>query len=478
MLPAKNNYPYNIILADSPKAKVLLPECPEPNMGILYLSSYAKHIFGEKIRTIYLETLLPIEEHIREIKKNQPAIYGISFTSLYAQAALSTIQTIRAQFPDLLIVAGGPHPTVLPQECLSAGADLVVLGEGEITFSEIIEKYCFKGEKNFSDIDGVAFINNGEVRLTTKRKLIENLNSLPFPDRDICKGKKFTGPAKVKKLPYCRMVVSRGCPYDCNFCSNPVWKYNNPWLRLRSPENIAGEIKYLYDLGYREITLSCDEFNSDLSWAKDVCNTIADLKIKDLYFNTLIRANPIDADFCDALKRMNCYSVNIGIESANERVLKGIGKYIKIDEVVNACELLRKNKIRVFGFFMILNIWEEDGVLKFETKDEIYNTLRFAKTLLKKNLLTNISWGFVSPTPGSRLYRSCKQHNLVDKKPYLVSKYDRPTINISDISDKELKKIKRYGYLLQAFYTIKNELSLLNFKNLPRILSRVKNLIK
>lgn len=478
MVREKSTSPYKIILADPPRIADALRDFATPNLGILYLSSFAKNRFGDRINNFYLETFLSLTEHIDYVKRIQPDIYGISFASYLKSDALITIKKIKSLFPKLLIVGGGPHPTIEPEECFRAGVDVVVFGEGEVTFSEIIERYCFSDERNFNEIDGVAYPKNGKIYKTEKRNLIRDVNSIPFPNWEFATEKKYPGPAKVKRLPYGAVVVSRGCPFNCNFCSNPIWKHNKPWLRLRTPANIAEEIEYLYKRGYRELKLICDEFNSDLAWAKDVCRAIAKLRLRGFYFNTHIRANPIDAEFCDLLKEANCWSVNLGIESANQRVLDGIGKNITIDDVMSTCQLLRKRKMRVFGFFMMFNVWEENNSVKFETSEEVLNTLAFAKKLLRQKLIANMSWGFVSPTPGSRLYETCIKHNLVDKEAYLTSKYDKTTLPIPNVSTAELKKLKQKGYFLQIFYTLKNDLSTLNLRRFRHILSRVRSLVK
>lgn len=462
---------FKIILADPPQVKNIKHRAYVPNLGLLYLSSFIKKNF-DNIDVYYLEPFLTLDEHINQIRKIQPHVYGISFASFLKEKSFITIKKVREEFKDLTIVAGGAHPTVSPGECINGGANVCVLGEGEVTFTVLLNA-LFLG-KDYRDIPGIAYkTNEGEIIITKKRKLIDHLDKIPFPDWNLCHEKKYTGQSIRKGNPQWISIVSRGCPYNCNFCANPVWKNNVPWLRLRSPENIAEEIKCLYLKGYHEIELYCDEFNSNLEWAKDVCRAIKNLRLKDLFFNTLLRVTPIDDELCRLLKDINCWSVNIGIESANERVLNGINKSITIDDVIKCCQYLKKYKIRAFGFLMMFNAWENNGQPQFETIEEVNNSLYFAETLLEKKLLGNISWGFVSPTPGSNLYNTLKRHNLIQEDAYQISKYKKTTINIPGLSEKEIKKVKRKGVLLKAKYTLKNDLANINLRDIRHILNKI-----
>lgn len=465
---------FKIILSDPPVVKNQRQRASFPSFGVLYLSAYIKKKV-DNIEIYYLESFLTLDGHIDRIRKIQPHVYGISFASFIKEKSLITIKKVREEFETLKIIAGGAHPTIFPGECLHIGADFCVLGEGEETFAELLNT-IFLNKKNYRDIPGIAYKgSDGEIVITQKRKLIENLDTLPFPDWDLCQEKKYTGHSISKGNPQWSIIVSRGCPFNCNFCSNPIWKHNIPWLRLRSPENIAEEVKLIYSKGYREIDLICDEFNPNLKWAKDVCQAIKNLRLTDLFFRTLLRAAPIDEELCSLLNDINCWSVNLGIESANERVLKGINKSITIDEVTRCLTYLKKYKIRTFGFFMMFNAWEKNGQPQFETLEEVNNTLSFAESLLKKKLLRNISWGFVSPIPGSDLYNTLIKHKLIHKDAYQVSKYRNTTIRIPGVPGKEKKKVKRRGGILKIKYTLKNDLANINIRDLRYLLSRARD---
>ncbi len=465
---------FKIILSDPPIVKNQRQRSFFPNFGILYLSAYIKKKY-DNIEIYYLESFLTLDEHINHIRKIQPHLYGISFASVIKEKSLITIKKVREEFESLKIIAGGAHPTIFPEECLHVGTDFCVLGEGEETFAELLNVIFFN-KKDYRNVSGIAYKgSDGEIVITEKRKLIENLDTLPFPDWDLCQEKKYTGHSISKGKPQWSTIVSRGCPFNCNFCSNPIWKHNIPWLRLRSPENIAEEVKLLYSKGYREIDLMCDEFNPNLKWAKDVCQAIKNLRLKDLFCRTLLRATPIDEELCSLLNDINCWSVNLGIESANERVLKGINKSITIDEVIRCLTYLKKYKIRTFGFFMMFNAWEKNGQPQFETLEEVNNTLYFAKSLLKQKLLRNLSWGFVSPIPGSDLYNTLIKHKLIHKDAYQVSKYRKTTIRIPGLSGKEKKKVKRRGGILKIKYTLKNDLANINIRDLRYLVSRARD---
>jgi hypothetical protein len=447
-----------IIFAEPPiKKKKLQPILPQthPYMGILYLISYVREQI-DGIQISYLEGNLTINEHISRVQEIKPDLYFLSFTSFLSNLSFEVIKKIKNDNSAITIICGGSQPTINPEEVLQNGADICVIGEGEITVYELVKHYINEADTNLSSIFGIVYKNDGKIFHTQKRPLIKNLDSIPFPAWDLVDMKKYTQDHFSKSHPRANIIVSRGCPYNCNFCSNPVWKVNIPWLRLRSPENIAEEIQYLYNIGIREIYLYGDEFNPVPKWSIAVCKEIKKLGYDDLFFQTILHVNKVNDDLSKALKDINCWLVKIGIESGNQSTLDKINKKITLEQVRDACKSLKKYDIKIFGFFMAFHIWEENGHLCHETPEETINTLDFAHDLLANNLIDYISWGFTTPIPGSQLYETCLKYNAIDPK-FKMSKWDKTLVHL-DIDNKVMQSIKRKGMLLQARYNIINGL--------------------
>ena len=466
-----------IILAEPPIIKKR-PNIYTPSLGILYLISYLRNNF-DNLEIEYLEGVLNLKQHLKKVQEFNPEIYCISFPTFLANASYKTINIIKSEFQSLPIICGGPHPTAEPENVFTnSKVDICVIGEGEETLTELVG-YYMTGNKQLEDIKGIVYRKSNTVIYTPpKRPLIKDLDSIPFPAWDVVDLRKYPGPTRLRASPFRMVLVSRGCPYNCNFCSNPVWKANKPWLRQRTPGNIVKEIELCYNEGIREIQLLCDEFNVDLNWSIEVCEEIKKLRHDDLYFNTLLRVDKVTDALAKALSDINCWAVHIGIESGNQRTLNGINKKITLEQVIDACKALKKYGIKIFGFAMMVNIWEEDGKLCYESPDDVMRTLNFIRNLLHDKLIDYMSWGFVVPLPGAPLYDTCKKYNLIGKDKKLDTwKWGGMPVKLPDIEEETMQRIKRKGMLLQIWCNLRG-IKDINWKNYRYMLGKVTYIFK
>jgi radical SAM superfamily enzyme YgiQ (UPF0313 family) len=255
-------------------------------------------------------------------------------------------------------------------------------------------------------------------------------------------------------------ISSRGCPYQCIFCSNPVWNHSLPKLRLRSPKNILDEVELLVnEYRMKELYDQCDEFNANPMWAEKVCDEFI---ARDLGVNWKVqmRADKITEEFARKLVKSGCWLVTLGIESGNQETLNGVRKFVSLDQVIKSCQILKKHNIKVFGLFMAFNAWEEKGKLRYEGVKETKNTLKFAKSLIDKNLLDYISWSLTAPFPGSKLYEIGIKHKIIPQE-VLDGREDwnntwRLLLNLPGVSREDWESIKNEGSKLQARCLLKN----------------------
>jgi hypothetical protein len=269
------------------------------------------------------------------------------------------------------------------------------------------------------------------------------------------------------------MVFSRGCPFDCVYCSNPVWRSDKPWLRLRPPEQITEEITLLYNKGIREIWIRADEFNSRLEWTLEVCEAIKELGYRDLYFECNLRADKVTPELAKALKGINVWMVNIGIESFNQRVLDGIGKHVTVQQIKDSCKLLKGQGIDVYAWLMCYQIWEENGELCWETPQEVSNTLRVAKDLHGQGLIDLMSWQISTPIPGARMFDIAKRHGLISE-PYQYNVWKVST-SIPGLSERQVQIHRLSGMLLQSYMAYKK--GRVGWASRRNILSRAKYIV-
>lgn len=405
------------IHADNKLTVVELGAGTNPPLGLLYLASYVKKkLQGIEVRVTdglvegYARTL-------KEVVSFNPDVVGISFLTPLALSAYDLINELKRIKPGLFVVAGGPHATALPREVLEkTDVDCVVMGEGEQTLSELIESLKVAkggGSIKFENIDGLAYKREDKVIINRPRQFIQDLDALPFPDRDLVKVTSYKGWYVCKNLPETAMLFSRGCPYWCTFCSNAVWKSSRPALRLRSPKNIVDEMELLVtQYRIREIFDHSDEFNCDHDWAIEVCEELKKRRL-NLSWKTQLRADNVSEALVQALAESGCWYVHLGFESGNQKTLDGIRKHIKLEEAVKTAALLKKYGIYVYGLFMLFNVWEEEGKLCFEDIKMTQNTLNFVRRLIDQRLVDYFSLSIATPYPGSRLYDIALKYDLI-----------------------------------------------------------------
>jgi radical SAM superfamily enzyme YgiQ (UPF0313 family) len=426
-----------VIFADPPFGRESKGEAvtESPNLGILYIIGYARTRLTD-VQFTYLEPFLSIEEHLGKVKEIKPDVYAISFTTPRRDLSFETIAKVKALGLNMLMVAGGAHPTIdSPDVLKNTATEVCIVGEGEETFFELIKK--IQDKQPISDVVGTVnkLKNNGVRPLLKDIDFFPAWDLIDFENYDVAVSKK-------KRMAY--LLPIRGCPNYCTYCSNPVWKLEKPWIRQRSPKNIAQEIDYLYGRGIREIYLRSDTFNVDIKWCLETLTEIEKLNLEGMTFQCNLRADKLNDELAQKLHDVDVWLVHIGLESANDRVLKGIGKNATQADNIRTLELLKKHHIKVYGFLMLYNAWETNGQLQFETPEEVNNTLEFAKNCLRDNLIEYISWSITNPIIGSKLYNIAKKYDIAVHNVKIGN-----CMRLPGISEQQMVEHVKQGMILQ-----------------------------
>ncbi|MEH6764210.1 MAG: radical SAM protein [Aequorivita antarctica] len=438
-----------IVLADS-HGTIMGKDQSSANLSLLYLASYIREKADFPIEFKYLPQSKTEKDHFETLEKFKPHVYAVSFTSYAAVVTYYLINKIKELYPEILIVCGGPHATPSYEDIFkNSQADICVIGEGEQTFYEIVANFDSLDTYK-QNIDGIAYMENGKCFKTSGRDVIDEVDSIPFPARDLIVNDEFVGLVYSKGKPNTEMVVTRGCPFRCVFCANPVFRLKKgPLFRSRSPQNIAAEAEELYQLGYREIFIHSDELNLSLDWSIELCKALYELGHEDLYFQTHLRVQPMSEEFAYWLKKANFWMVKIGIESTSDRVLAGIKKKMSHDKTIRACKMLSDQGIKVFGFLMLFNYWEEDGELQHDTIAETKATIKEMYKLWRKGYLHYISWEISRPVQGSEFYDIALKHGMIDEN-YYPNDHFQTFDFIKGITKREFNRIFRESRIQQA----------------------------
>jgi radical SAM superfamily enzyme YgiQ (UPF0313 family) len=313
--------------------------------------------------------------------------------------------------------------------------DFGIAGEGEITAKELLDSVADK--KPFENIKSLVFRKQGSIVINDKRPLIENLDILPFPARDLLDTKKYTFSVPKKGIvPLTMMSTSRGCPYECVFCaSKTIWGRNT---RFRSAENVAREIKEVYDSGIQYIAFSDDTFTLNRKRVFDICNEIIKSGM-DIKWQMMTRANLIDEEMLALMKKAGLVRMSIGVESGNPEILLKIKKGVTLKEVENAYRIADKIGIETRGSIMLGH--------PYETRETALETLNFAKNLKEcKQMYINVA----TPYPGTEFNEMAKKGEggikLLTDKLSEFRRYGNAVIDVNDLTGKDLIKLQKKGF--------------------------------
>ncbi|MBU90190.1 hypothetical protein CMO94_01505 [Candidatus Woesearchaeota archaeon] len=297
------------------------------------------------------------EDIIEYIRLNNPKIICIGFTTLQAEDAYKLCRIIKKEYPNIYLVLCGVHPTLMPEESISEGkADFAVIGEEEETILELTN--ALKNGKNFKNITGLAYKENGRIKITKPRKLIKNLDTLPFPAYHLLKWKKYQTNihGKYSNKRAFNVIPGRGCPYKCNFCLGSAL-YNGT-LRNRSVADVTNEIEHIIrNYGIEFIHFEDNDFflKPD-GWIKNFCEKIINDKIKFKWlFQTRVDSVIKNKELLTGLRNAGCVGIELGIESGDEFVLKKINKGITINKMKIANKLLKELYIKPFYLMISYN---------------------------------------------------------------------------------------------------------------------------
>lgn len=433
-----------------------------PPLGLAYLAASLQQAGHEC--TIYDGVAQPssLEETCR--KAQQYDIVGITVVTAYFKRVKELILAIRSQCsPCPVIMVGGPHVTAESSDLLQAGADFGIIGEGELTSVELV-KWIEDGKnaETLSDIRGIAYVgSDGEIVRTQKRPLIQNLDEIPYPARDLLPMHLYsTSPARGLVAPSHALLISRGCPGVCSFCDNNSFGHK---IRYHSPERIVDEMFLLRDkYGANHIQFFDDNFTTNKDMALTVCEMLISRGFNRC-FSIQSRADCIDAEILAALKRAGCGYVSYGFESGTQRVLDHICKNETIEQMYNAVKLTKEAGIKVRGFFIF--------GFPSETMEEMKQTLNFAKELD----IDMASFTLLCPFPGTLDYKRAKASGTFDPffyKKMILTEFNLPKEPIytpAGISSEELLEFHKNAYssyYLRPLFILKHLLSIRSFSEL------------
>ena len=408
-----------------------------PPLGLLYIASVLienKHnvsIIDADIDDLSLEDIK------QQIKIHSPDVVGITSNTFQIKSAFETANAVKYIDSSIIVILGGPHPSIVQKEIFDTckAIDIAVIGEGELTMVEILQ--AIEKNDNFSEIKGISYKDNGEIKINPPREFIDDLDTLPFPALELVMPiERYPGPRPTGAKPTIQIMASRGCPFKCTFCSNPVWGNT---VRHRSPESIIGEINWLYTkFNVKEIFFQDDTFNLNREWFEKICHGIINNGFNDkILFKSPFRVNKklVDEDILKLARKAGFWMIFYGVESGNQDMLNITQKGTTLKEIERAFKLTKKAGIKALASFMIGNI--------NETPETIKDTIDFAKKIDPDYF----GFAIATPYPGSEFYNTAKERGYLQVNDY--SKYDltKYILKTEYLSETEVENFAHYATL-------------------------------
>ncbi|MHA1268409.1 MAG: B12-binding domain-containing radical SAM protein [Candidatus Helarchaeota archaeon] len=411
------------------KKKTVITDHTLP-LGILYIGEVLKRnnidveLFDHAVIDISIDKL------VNWIIKKDFDIVGLSVMGGSFITAIEISKRLKSKNPNIIIVFGGVHSTICHDKIMEKYSDYVdfcVRGEGEYTFLELVQ--ILESNKEIGEVRGITYKKDNLIKFTEDRPLLKNLDEIPIPDRRmLTKRFRYVLGGKVSPL-----ISSRGCIYNCKFCSCGVL-YNRR-LRFRSVENVVEELIYLENEGFKEINIVDDCFTTNVKRVLGICTKIRKEKL-DINWHCLCRTNIGDFNMYRQMASAGCATVSLGIESANQRILDYYDKKTTVEMSIQSVKYANKARIpNVYGGFVI-------GA-PTETLHEVVNTIKFGLKLK----LSFMQFQLLHVLPKTRLFTEFVQNGWLDENSAWEQPIAAADVCPTSVPKKTLEKIVEAAYI-------------------------------
>ncbi len=375
-----------IVLVNPPQ----FTKYPQPPMGLAVIAAvlekegYQVTIVDANALRIEPESLIPYV--------GDADVVGLTAMTPTINTAINIARQVKRTSPNLFVILGGAHATLLPEETLASTLeiDVIVRGEGEKSVIELLQ--ALEHEQPLDDILGITYRKDGQVVSNPTRPTNVELDSLPFLAYHLLPWQRYKPhPPHGRTLPFAAIITSRGCPYSCAYCSKPI--FGNKF-RAQSPERVIEEVAHYKErFGVKEIAFYDDVFTLNKKRAYAIAEGIIKRGLK-IHWTCETRVDLVDKELLHHMKQAGCYAIAYGIESASQEILNILNKDITLEQVEEAVGITKEVGLQTVGYFMI----GSPG----ESPETITKTIQLAKDLK----LDFAQFAITTPFPGTELYKS------------------------------------------------------------------------
>jgi radical SAM superfamily enzyme YgiQ (UPF0313 family) len=391
-----------VLLHPAPRSGWQLHRRVEFPLGLLHTATPVDRL-GYKVRIIDQYADPAWKSELEDALSKKPLCFGVStMTGPQIHYGLEACAEVRRRYPDVPLVWGGIHPSLLPGQTLAHPlVDIVVEGEGEETFAALVQ--ALEAGTPLKDVAGIWF-KEGSTQVRTARRDFTDLDRLPPLSYHLLKVGLYS--RKLFGSEYFSFNSSRGCAYRCKFCWDPVMHQRR--FRAMRPATVIAHLERLVrDYGLRKFLFTDDNFFVDMNRARGILEEVANSRHGIALGKLQVRADAVcrmDREFLYLLIRAGVRRLTIGVESGSPRILKMVSKDETVDSMLEANGKLKDIPIVPLYFFMM--------GFPTETREELGQSVALALRLLRENPNADASFNIYTPYPGTPLFRESVEHGL------------------------------------------------------------------
>ncbi|MFH1622844.1 MAG: radical SAM protein [Candidatus Omnitrophota bacterium] len=407
-------------------------------LGIYYLAAFLLRE-GEEVNVFDCEALkMSSEQLLKILKDSKVKVVGFTSTTVSFYRVCSWAEMIRRELPDIKTVIGGPHMSAMPEETMMTGVfDYGIVHEGEIAFLKLV-KFLLHGEGELKYIPNLYYLDRGKVLHNPSDAYIQDLDTLPFPARQLCLDLSIYKPpigAFRKKLAM-NLFTSRGCPNKCIFCDNNTFGRRT---RFFSAEYVVREIKELvHRFGAKEIVFLDDTFVLDKRRLHKIFELLERENIR-FPWTCMTRVDNLDNETLKLMADNGCWQIRFGVESGNQDVINFIRKGITLEQVRDVTNWGKKLGMKMTGFFMIGH--------HIDTPKTIQETIEFALSLPLTDIVATLN----TPMPGTESYEKARFYGEYHKENLSFFNYWIPVFIPKGLTPEFM--LKKQSELYRRFYS-------------------------
>lgn len=433
----------------------------------IFLAYSASQLKAAGHEVFYIDSVIQdydLDRTILEAKKAAPEVIFMETTTPSIVADYENLKALK-NATGAKVLVGGPHATYFHKDVIEEcdAVDVVLRHEFDTKIASVVSNLG-----DLSKVSGITYRKGEEIVDNGDGEPAQDLDSIPFPDRDVIPWGWYLE-AWYSRKPFMNMMTARGCPYKCSFCLWPQSMYGHK-QRFRSLDNVFAEIRHMVSsYGVKEINIDDGTFTTRKERVIEFCRRLRDEKF-DLIWTCNGRVDNVDDEMLSEMKRSGCKMIRLGVESGSQEVLEKIRKGLTLKQIEEGFRRIKRHRIQALGGFMF--------GFPYDSRQSVEETLSFAKKLSPDQVQFSIAMCY----PGTTLYEYAKENGLLLAESF--KEFDMtygPVVKTRDMEREDLEHILARAYREYYFrpaFIVQTLFNMADMDEIRRVFRSVKSLVK